>query len=564
MAGPGLAILSGLLHGLGNIGAVETQRRERERAAAEKEKDRAARSAERFTSLPFDTLPDEVRAAYTPDSAGNARVLLAKLPFLLDLMKEGRARKAAESAYPDEATAPPVGAEPPDVRGLMPTQRRLINEDRQQAGAAYQGLLDAQERERAQGREPITEGLGIPPQPLFPEPPDVLAPTPRPVSAGPAATPGGPMSARDFMAYLNRQARNRQITGAQHAEQMGKLRAEGVPKYTALQYEDERGQQVAPWNPLAGSAGPAQRLGGPKPRQPRELEEKMAIIDAGMAAMYREDPKKNPAPGTDAWAVKRADLVARMGIPLEGSAAGLVSGRTLAGTPPGQVPVHAGTAASIEAPLGTTRDEAAAMNRIPMTAEQQNKQAAMRGATAILDKLGGDVKDIFSGDASGVPGRLANTVRNVWRVALQGDTQAATYHAQRKVLAFNLARASGSVGATTDADAERVDAALPIVFPIPDSPEVAAKKMRDLPAVLQEIADRSANRPAGRGPALATPPALDAKGRPQPTAPGPLSLPLATGQSDPTRNRRIKETATGQLGWLMQGTPLPPGVELVD
>ena len=603
-SGRGMAILSGLLHGLGNIGAVETERRERERAAEEKKQDRQAK----LISLPHAKLPGMFQSAFTPDAAGNVQMPINVLPLVRLWGKEEEEKREDEAAWGEIAAAragqragqgpvadPYIGitsaeqlATHPGYQALpQEAQIRVFNdlnragrfsdlsrpeiplpapsEDvrREMAGIPWDRWLESDEAQAihasASAAGATNETIGdalwdayqISPNTMRSNP--LFGPGPVATSQTPSRSPSAaPQS--DAGLVLDILSRRRRIKPETYLEQRAKLEAGQRPKFSPHLVEDVEGQRIVPFTtegPGAGTVGMAQRVGGPKPREPRaatEYDKKMDAVKTAMLALHRMDPKTHPAPGTADWDVKIGDLAARMGIPLEGSVAGLVSGRTIAGTAPKDVPVSAPTAASIEAPLGTTRGQAASAQRVPMTAEQQNKQAAMRGAGAILDKLQADVTAIFADDPSSVVGRLANIPRASWRVFLQGDPVASTYHAQRKVLAFNLARASGSVGATTDEDARRVDAALPIVWPIPDSPAVAAKKMRDLPALLKQIADRAAGRPSTQGPSVAPG--------------GPIVMPQPPAGTLADRNLVIEKD--GQQFLLPKGTRMPPGATVIE
>ena len=541
--GQGMAILSGLLHGLGGIGAVETRRREAERAAAEQEKDRRSK----LISLPHAQLPAMFQASFTPDAAGNVQMPLSVLPLIHVFGKEEEAKREDAAAWEEieaarrgrDAGSRPVSSSTPEWRHLTGTPEAEVVEPNRA------GVVQQTPREMVPA---VGSDLSY-----------------RPTLAVPGATGSAAGAARatsprsDAQLVLEILGRRRRLTPSAYLErqaaldeQEAKREASQRPKFSPHLIEDVEGQRLVPFTTEgtgAGTVGPPQRVGGQKPREPRaatEYDKKMDTIKTAMLALHRMDPKTHPAPGTDDWDVKLGDLAARMGIPLEGSVAGLVSGRTIAGTAPGNVAISPPAAASIEAPLGTTREQAAAAQRVPMTAEQQNKQAAMRGASAILDKLKIDVEKIFSDDPTSVLGRLANIPRASWRVWLQADPTAATYHAQRKVLAFNLARASGSVGATTDEDARRVDASLPIVWPIPDSPAVAAKKMRDLPAVLREIADRAAGRTPTQGPAESR---------------GPIVMPQPPAGTPADRNLVIEKD--GQQYVLPKGTRMPQGATVI-
>ena len=179
-------------------------------------------------------------------------------------------------------------------------------------------------------------------------------------------------------------------------------------------------------------------------------------------------------------------------------------------------------ASELGVPYGTTQE--GAYGRIPLTAQQQNKEGAAKSALAIINGVERELSNVSL--PSGPLGRLYQTPQNLWGVYAQGDPKLAALNARIQGTLSTVIRALGEVGTLSDKDIARAQSLWPKFVPIPDSADTVAEKMRGLRELVQEV--------GGRQGSTGTP------------APGP-------GTPQPGPDGRIKILRNGQPGSILPG-----------
>ena len=182
-------------------------------------------------------------------------------------------------------------------------------------------------------------------------------------------------------------------------------------------------------------------------------------------------------------------------------------------------------AASIGVKYGITKGEAAALNKIPLTAYQQNRAEALRGSVAILNNFEKDVDKLFT--AGGMMERLYQIPKQSWDVYLQNNPEAAVYQDAKDGVLAMFVRAFGDVGTLNEGDIKRARKLTPDLAPIPDTRAVALGKIAKLRDLFNEISAR--------------PVPAQGAGQPNPSAPAPAA-PAPGATRERTYNR-----ATGRI-----------------
>lgn len=121
------------------------------------------------------------------------------------------------------------------------------------------------------------------------------------------------------------------------------------------------------------------------------------------------------------------------------------------------------------------------------------RKAALQPARAFLDELKPTVDKIFT--ASGPLERLLKTPGSNVKIWLQTDPDAIAYQTLTNGFLAKLSRAAGEVGVLTEQDVQRAKALLPVFTPIPDTKQVAQRKLTDLNKLLDEIGNRNVTPP---------------------------------------------------------------------
>ena len=166
-------------------------------------------------------------------------------------------------------------------------------------------------------------------------------------------------------------------------------------------------------------------------------------------------------------------------------------------------------------PVGTMLQGAIAGGYMPKpTAFKETQKFTQNAVMSIVDRLNDQVNVLFT--SAGPVERLVDSGSMNLQSWLQTEKGAdfATYQALTEGVLSNIVRYFGERGALTDRDIERARNLLPKLLPVPDTREVATKKMDQLRELIMEISNRSGLAPGEKpysGAATGLPPAAVAK-----------------------------------------------------
>lgn len=143
------------------------------------------------------------------------------------------------------------------------------------------------------------------------------------------------------------------------------------------------------------------------------------------------------------------------------------------------------TAEGEKLPVGTTGREAEAAGARSVSAAEEAIELGQRGAQAVLGRLDELVNEVFpEGEfferARAAPGLAATFVT-------QDDPNVALYESLRKGTLAPIIRAMGEKGALAEGDVQRAIELLPKLFPVPDSKEVAKRKLGQIREILSKV-----------------------------------------------------------------------------
>jgi len=618
MAGPGLAILSGLLHGLGAVGQVERERRERERLSAEKAADRAARENEQFVDVPQLAIPSMFRVRYTPDAAGNVRVKGTLLPIFQALSDKEEAKRNRELAFPDvEGPTPSTAADPyagiasaeqlaahAGFQGLAPEARaevfnRLNREGRfGDTGPAppqgqgdtdrlgFEAWLATPEGRQVQrgANEGLAAGTLAEPERWVESAYRQKHPMPSPAVAAPLPSAAPAPQVDPLQAQMLRMGRYGSITGNEYLDKIlrlreaeAKLREAERQKYTGHIYETETGQYGVPFSGQTGMYGAPQRLGEPKPRAATGLDKQMAMFDESLR-VQGVDPASDLGKVARANYAKSAMPIPEGGMSVASADAALSMARAQLGQRPGMTPSPApgapGTPRAPGTPGVATPSAVIKGNTKPVEYATAQGVGMMEQSRVALGRIKEALTDPEIDNYLGPYDQARANIKRWTPLGLAGEVPPAVVDLDQ-----NLATVTNyTVRLITGAQMNKEEVPRimgQIVTKQYRGPEfrqrldTTIKNIRMLEARVIDLALRGDQkaRMVAEDTGLLLPGQIPQGGpatTPGPTAPGQTVMPLPYGKADPTRDRRIRETATGRTGILKAGTPLPQGVELLD
>ena len=149
-------------------------------------------------------------------------------------------------------------------------------------------------------------------------------------------------------------------------------------------------------------------------------------------------------------------------------------------------------------PINATPDDLLSGGFKMKSTEEQSQMTGSKGALSLLDRLEGlafDKESPVFVEYSGISGRSKQGLQNVRAIAAQEP------ESQNLVLYNDLAqgslsvivRALGEKGQLAESDIARIRPLLPKVTPMPDSPDTAKEKFKELRGVINEISGRAPN-----------------------------------------------------------------------
>jgi len=140
-------------------------------------------------------------------------------------------------------------------------------------------------------------------------------------------------------------------------------------------------------------------------------------------------------------------------------------------------------------PFGTTLQEAQQLGAIPISQSAQAQLSKIQSSDAALETLENLSNKIFKD--TGFFDRVFASARNIRHKLLQDNPDIVLYLGLKEALPALVLRGLGEAGTLTDRDIERINSAFPVVFPLPDTPEVATAKLGSLRGIIAEIRERS-------------------------------------------------------------------------
>lgn len=152
-------------------------------------------------------------------------------------------------------------------------------------------------------------------------------------------------------------------------------------------------------------------------------------------------------------------------------------------------------------PIGTTFRQAREMGAQVLSSEEQKRSTQADQALGILEELerlalgsGG----IFPQVSPGLANRAAAAIQFGLDALTQKDPRASQFHDLTQSTVAPFVRFLGDSGALAEGDVQRALGLLPRIFPLPDTGEVAAAKLRTLREII-ELGVRNLNRQESQG-----------------------------------------------------------------
>lgn len=149
-------------------------------------------------------------------------------------------------------------------------------------------------------------------------------------------------------------------------------------------------------------------------------------------------------------------------------------------------------------PFGTTPSQARELNARVVTTDEA-KQALKSGAgldvVDTLDRLALGEDGVFKGIDAGFLNRLSVAGDNAANAFTQDDPRIAEFNSFARGTLAPLIKSMGESGALAEGDVARALELVPKVFPIPDTEEVATRKLKNLRELLEK-GQRAATRQA--------------------------------------------------------------------
>jgi len=136
-------------------------------------------------------------------------------------------------------------------------------------------------------------------------------------------------------------------------------------------------------------------------------------------------------------------------------------------------------------PPGATPRQAREMGAELLPDKQSQELEQMSGAAQeVLNQLDGLSQQIFTGDP-GLMNRLREAAKWGMEYLTQENPIVSEYLDAKQSLSFLIVRMLGMVGNLSDRDLMRADVLFPNVFPLPDTKEVAERKMKRVRAIVK-------------------------------------------------------------------------------
>lgn len=211
---------------------------------------------------------------------------------------------------------------------------------------------------------------------------------------------------------------------------------------------------------------------GVKDERERTLEERVAEAETAFRESPTPENKRKFDAATRAWQLRLEDTKTKTPDPTKDF-------------------LSADEARSMGLPYGTTKQQAAGLGRVPLTAATRTMQEQAGTTQLILGKLEDLSKKVHT--AKGPVGRILSAPGSIAAEKLQTNPDVVLYNSTANGVLANFARVFGERGTLTDQDISRAKANIPVLYPIPDTQEVARLKLKQL----RELTDQIAGRPPG-------------------------------------------------------------------